>query len=82
MEPQSIPLTAFRSPQGLFEYLVMPFGLKNAPATFQRSMDFLFGDLKFNGVAVYLDDILIYGETVQNCLTRLEIVYNGYRMQD
>lgn len=71
MEKDSIPLTAFRVPGGLYEFVVMPFGLKNAPATFQRAMDFLLGDLKHNGVSVYLDDILIHAETAKECMERV-----------
>ena len=51
--------TAFKTKRGLFEYTVMPFGLMNAPATFQEMMDTIFGDLE--GVIWYLDDILIFG---------------------
>ncbi|EUC56294.1 Transposon Tf2-1 polyprotein, partial [Rhizoctonia solani AG-3 Rhs1AP] len=52
--------TAFRTKGGLFEYLVMPFGLKNAPEVFQRYMNDIFHDLIDDSVIVYLDDILIY----------------------
>jgi transposase InsO family protein len=79
MDPASIQYTAFRCFKGLFEFLVMPFGLCNAPATFQRLMNSLFGDRYFNGIVVYLDDILIHGETIdatldllQEALTRLD----------
>nr|AHM92963.1 polyprotein [Banana streak CA virus] len=64
MDPESIPWTAFWAIDGLYEWLVMPFGLKNAPAIFQRKMDNCFrGTEKF--IAVYIDDILIFSETVQ-----------------
>ena len=55
--------TAFRTRYGLYEYLVMPMGLCNAPASFQRMMDTIFADLSDEGVIVYIDDILIYSET-------------------
>jgi ribonuclease HI len=62
MDPESIPWTAFVVPGGLYEWLVMPFGLKNAPAIFQRKMDNCFrGTDDF--IAVYIDDILIFSET-------------------
>ena len=52
--------TAFRTHYGLFEMMVMPFGLCNAPATFQHFMQDIFGDLLNIYVVIYLDDILIY----------------------
>ena len=55
--------TAFRTRYGLYEYLVMPQGLCNAPATFQRMMDTVFAGMVDNGVIIYLDDILIYSDT-------------------
>ena len=54
--------TAFRTRYGLFEYKVMPFGLANAPATFQNMMNEIFRDMIDVGVVIYLDDILIYSE--------------------
>jgi len=51
--------TAFRTKKGLFEYTVMPFGLMNAPASFQEMMDTIFKDVE--GCVWYLDDILIFG---------------------
>lgn len=74
MEEKSIPYTAFRCPAGLYEFMVMPFGLTNAPATFQRAMDQLLGDLKEDGVSVYLDDILIHSQTFEGCLELLRTV--------
>ena len=54
--------TAFRTRYGSFEWLVMPFGLSNAPAAFQRFMNDIFADLLDVSVVIYLDDILIYSE--------------------
>ena len=61
MNDDDIPKTAIITPIGLFEYLKMPFGLKNAGSTFQRHMDSIFSDLE--GVFVYMDDILVTGKT-------------------
>ena len=52
--------TAFRSRYGHYEYSVMPFGLANAPATFQNMMNKIFKDMIDHGVVIYLDDIHIY----------------------
>src|ERR1700679_1849921 len=57
---------AFRTNRGLFEPLVMFFGLTNSPATFQTMMNEIFQDLISEGVVcVYLDDILIFTETME-----------------
>ena len=57
MNPEDGQKTAVITPFGLFDFLRMPFGLKNAAQTFQRFMDSILQDLKF--VFVYLDDILV-----------------------
>jgi hypothetical protein len=54
--------TAFKTWYRLYEYTVMPFGLSNAPATFQNMINHIFRDLLDLGFIVYLDDILIYAE--------------------
>ncbi|KRY16906.1 Retrovirus-related Pol polyprotein from transposon, partial [Trichinella britovi] len=64
--------TAFSTPMGLFQFRVMPFGLCNAPATFQRLMENALRGLTFKGCLVYLDDIIVYGRTEEEHLERLE----------
>ena len=58
MRPEDIPKTAINTPFGLFEYVKMPYGLKNAGSTFQRYMDNIFRDI--DNIFVYFDDILIF----------------------
>ena len=58
--------TAFRTKYGLFEYLVMPFGLCNAPATFQSMMHAVLWTVLNDGVIVYIDNLLIYSETLED----------------
>ena len=64
VHPDDIPKTAVITPFGLFEFLRMPFGLKNAAQTFQRFMDSVLQDLDY--IFVYLDDILVASGTRTN----------------
>ena len=57
--------TAFRCRYGLFEYTVMPFGLMNAPATFQKMINSIFNDMLDQGMLAFLDDITINAETIE-----------------
>ena len=66
------PKTAFITHKGLFMFKRMPFGLCNAPATFQRLMDALFSGLVGKVVLVYLDDLLIFAETEEELLLAIE----------
>ena len=55
--------TAFRTRYSLFEYLVMPFGLSNAPGQFQSYVNKLFSDMLDLFVCIYLDDFMIFSKT-------------------
>ncbi|KAL6227709.1 hypothetical protein ACLB2K_001666 [Fragaria x ananassa] len=73
MHPDSIALTAFGTPQGHYEWLVMPFGLKQAPSIFQRKMDNIFKPYS-DFCIVYIDDILVFSKTMNEHLKHLEQV--------
>ncbi len=71
--------TAFTIPTGLYESLRMPFGLCNAPATFQRLMQAFMSDLMFQIVLIYLDDLLLYSSTFHKHLVHIETVFKRLR---
>ena len=62
-------VSAFVTPKGLYQYKVMPFGMKNAPATFQQLVNQLIGDLE--GCGGYIDDIIVYSDTWEQHLLRI-----------
>jgi hypothetical protein len=67
--------TAFRAGTGgLYEFNRMPFGLCNAPATFQRLMDGIFSEENYKSLLLYLDDILVFGKSFEETLERLGMV--------
>jgi hypothetical protein len=65
MAEESIKYTAFTTEDGLYEYTRLPFGLKNAPAHFQRQMSELLSSMRGCGAEVFIDDIVVYGEDEQ-----------------
>ena len=64
-------MTTFICPYGTFAFRHMPFGLCNAPATFQRCMFSIFSDLLDDCVEVFMDDFSVYGTDFSNCLDNL-----------
>ena len=68
--------TTFTCPFGTYAYRRMPFGLCNAPATFQSCMLSILSDMVERIMEVYMDDITIYGGTFEDCLANLETVLN------
>ncbi|XP_058198489.1 uncharacterized protein LOC131314008 [Rhododendron vialii] len=75
MDPDDMEKTAFITPRGLFCYLVMPFGLKNAGATFQRMVYLLFGILIGKIMEAYIDDMVVKSLKVENHLSHLAEVF-------
>lgn len=66
--------TAFCTPFGLFEFNRIAFGLCNAPSTFKRLMERIFGDQSFQSLLLCLDDEIIFSTSVKQHLQRLEMV--------
>lgn len=64
--------TAFRTPMGNFYYEVMPFGLKNAGATYQRAMTAMFHDMLHDTVEDYVDDLVVKSKTRESHLADLK----------
>lgn len=71
--------TAFITPDGLFEFQVMPFGLCSAPATFQRVMDTVLAGLKWQTCLVYLDDVVVFAANFEEHLQRLQAVLEAIK---
>ena len=74
VDPRDRVKTAFFTHRGVYVYNVMPFGLCNAPATFQRLMQKVLGPLIGLGVLVYIDDVLIYAKTPKQLIEILSAV--------
>ena len=76
IKDQDTPKSAFTTRYGHFEFMVMPFGLCNAPASFQYLMNSIFREYLDQFVVVYLDDIMVYSRSYDDHLKHLEIVFN------
>ena len=79
MHPADKEKTAVCTQDGLFEFNVMPFGLCNAPATFQRLMDCVLAGLHWQSCLVYLDDVIILGRSFPEHLNNLRAVFDRLR---
>ena len=73
--PNDKEKTAFVTSFGLYRFRVMPFGLCNAPATFQRLMECVLKGLHWTTCLVYLDDIIVFSKTVDEHIVRLKSVF-------
>ena len=74
VDPKEQEKTSFTCPYGVFAYRRMPFGLCNAPATFQRCMLSIFSDMIERFIEVFMDDIYVFGNSYSNCLHHLALV--------
>ncbi|XP_058777081.1 uncharacterized protein LOC131651432, partial [Vicia villosa] len=73
VNPEDHEKTAFTCPFGIFAYRRMPFGLCNAPTTFQRCMQAIFSDLIEKSIEVFMDDFSVFGKTFDTCLNNLDV---------
>ena len=72
--PEDQEKTTFTCPYGTFAYRRMPFGLCNAPATFQRCMMAIFNDMVENIMEIFMDDFSVFGASFDSCLSNLGLV--------
>ena len=74
---EDVHKTAFRCPGsiGTFEWIVMPFGLKNVGATYQRAMNLIFHDMLHKFMEVYIDDVVVKSQTFEEHIECLEKVF-------
>ena len=79
LSPETRCKTAFATHSGLFQFKVMPFGLCNAPATFERLMDRVLQGLRWSRCLVYLDDIISFGTTFDDALDNLTLIFERLR---
>ena len=80
LHPEDKEKMAFSTGQGLWQFTVMPFGLCNAPARFERLMGFVLRGLTYDACLVYLDDVIVIGRTFQEQLENLRKVFQ--RLQE
>ena len=79
MDPNSIQKTAFSVDNGHYEYLRMPFGLKNAPCTFQRVVDNIFREYLNRFCFVYMDDIICFSKSLEEHRQHLKLIFEKLR---
>ena len=75
LSSETIPLTSFVVPWGQYEYVRLPFGVRNGPAAFQRLMDDILRPLLYHGVEIFLDDILVHAVSIDQFLPLIRQVF-------
>lgn len=75
MNPEDIEKTAFQTANGHYEYLRMPFGLKNAPATFQRMMNNVLKEYLGKICYVYMDDVIIFSTSLEEHIDSVDKIF-------
>ena len=75
--PEDQEKSTFTCPHGTFAFRMMPFGLCNAPATFQRCMMSIFSNLVEEVMEIFMDDFSVYGSSFDDCLRNLEQYFRG-----
>ena len=79
IHPADVEKTAFSTDSGHYEYLRMPFGLNNAPATFQRLMNSVLHGLIGKTCLVYMDDVVVFSTSLQEHIEKLKQVFERFR---
>jgi hypothetical protein len=74
IHPEDQEKTTFTCPYGTFAYIRLPFGMCNAPGTFQRCMNVVFFDMTEDIMEIFMDDFTMYGKDFDSCLANLEKV--------
>ena len=77
LTPRAKEISAFVTPRGFYQYRVMPFGMKNAPATFQRMINKITAN--FEGCEAYIDDVIVFGNTWEQHLERVRELFRRLR---
>jgi hypothetical protein len=78
VHPDDKEKTAFSTGQGLWQFTVMPLGLCNTPATFERLMETVLRGLTYDSCLVYLDDVIVFGRTFQEHILNLRKVFERF----
>ena len=79
MQEEDKEKTAFSTGSGLYQFTVMPFGLCNAPATFERLMERVLVGLPWHILLIFLDDVIMHAKSFDEALRRLRLVFQRFR---